>query len=168
VIFGREDSFLNLFAKLMRVLPGMALARADAKFQPVFVGDVAECFVGALEHRFATGKKYRLCGPRIYTLGELVRYVGEVIGVRRPIVPLGRKLGELQAIALELMPGSPMTRDNLASMEKDSVCGCDFPPDFGIVPSSLETIAPTYLGVEAEKSRYDEYRVRGGRAGAGR
>jgi NADH dehydrogenase len=56
-----------------------------------------------------------------------------------------------------------MSRDNLASMEKDSVCGCDFPAVFGLQPQALETIAPTYLGPEAAKSRYDDYRVRGGR-----
>ena len=163
VIFGRGDAFLNLFAKLMRIAPVMALARADARFQPVFVGDVAECIVRALSLGAAIGQKYPLCGPKVYTLGELVRYVGEVIDARRPIIALGRKLGTLQAFALELLPGTLMSRDNLASMERDSVCGCDFPPVFGFQPQALETIAPTYLGPEATRSHYDEYRLRGGR-----
>ena len=162
VIFGREDRFLNLFAKLMRVLPVMALARADAKFQPVFAGDVAECVVRALSLPATIGAKFPLCGPKTYTLRELVRYVGETVGARRPIVPLGPRLGALQAFVLELLPGTLMSRDNLASMAKDSVCGCEFPPVFGLQPQALETIAPTYLGIDAGKSRYSEYRARGG------
>jgi len=163
VIFGREDRFLNLFAKLMRVLPVMALACADAKFQPVFAGDVAECVVRALSLPATIGRKYPLCGPTTYTLRELVRYAGEAVGARRPIVPLGPRLSLLQAFVLEVLPGTLMSRDNLRSMAKDSVCGCDFPSVFGVQPQALETIAPTYLGIEAEKSRYSDYRVRGGR-----
>ena len=163
VIFGRGDAFLNLFAKVLRIAPVMALARADARFQPVFVGDVAECIVRALSLTATIGRKYPLCGPKVYTLGELVRYVGEVTDARRPIIPLGRKLGALQAFALELLPGALMSRDNLASMERDSVCGCDFPQVFGFQPQTLETVAPTYLGPDATRSHYDEYRLRGGR-----
>ena len=163
VIFGREDRFLNLFAKLMRVLPVMALACADAKFQPVFAGDVAECVVRALSLPATSGRKYPLCGPTAYTLRELVGYVGETVGARRPIVPLGPALSLLQACVLELLPGTLMSRDNLRSMAKDSVCGCDFPPVFGLQPQALESIAPTYLGIDGEKSRYSDYRARGGR-----
>ena len=163
VIFGREDAFLNLFARLLRIAPVMALPRADARFQPVYVGDVAECIVQALSLPATIGRKYPLCGPEVYTLRELVRYAGDVTGRRRPIVALGPALGMLQATALELLPGMLMSRDNLASMQKDSVCGCDFPAVFGFRPQALETIAPTYLGPEAAKNRYDDYRVRGGR-----
>jgi NADH dehydrogenase len=141
----------------------MALARADARFQPVFVGDVAECMVRALSLPATIGQKYPLCGPKVYTLRELVRYVGELVGAPRPIVPLNRTLGTLQALVLEHLPGALMSRDNLASMERDSVCDCDFPPVFGFVPHALETVAPAYLGPDAARSRYDEYRLRGGR-----
>ena len=163
VIFGREDAFLNLFARLLRVVPVMALARADARFQPVFVGDVAECVVRALSLPATVGRKYPLCGPEIHTLHGLVRYVGNVIGAPRPIVPLGATLGRLQAFALEMLPGTLMSRDNLASMELDSVCGCDFPPVFGFLPHALDAIVPSYLGHDAARSPYDAYRLRGGR-----
>jgi NADH dehydrogenase len=163
VIFGREDAFLNLFASVLRVAPVMALARADARFQPVFVGDVAECVVRSLTLPAAVGRKYRLCGPEIRTLRELVRYVGNVIGAPRPIIALGATLGTLQAMALEMLPGTLMSRDNLASMERDSVCECDFPPEFGIRPQALDAIVPAYLGQGAASSPYDEFRVRGGR-----
>ncbi len=163
VIFGREDSFLNLFAKLERLLPLIALASAQTKFQPVYVGDVAACFVRALELPSTIGQKYPLCGPEVYTLRELVAYVGKVTGSERPIITLGPGLGRLQALALEMLPGTLMSRDNLASMERDSVCGCDFPAVFGVEPTALSAIAPTYLSPAAERSRYDAIRTTSGR-----
>src|SRR5271169_2515746 len=114
VIFGREDSFLNLFARLERVLPVIALACARARFQPVYVGDVAEAFMRALGDDRTHRKRYALCGPKVYTLRELVAYVGEITGYRRPIVPLSPALGRLQARLLERLPGKLMSRDNLA------------------------------------------------------
>jgi uncharacterized protein YbjT (DUF2867 family) len=163
VIFGREDRFLNLFAKLLRYAPVMPLARADARFQPVYVGDVAECIARTLVLDETIGRKFPLCGPKIYTLRELVRFVGATIGAARPVLPLGTTLAAVQAAVLELLPGQLMSRDNLASMRKDSVCGCDFPPVFGFSPQALELIAPTYLGPHALIGPYDGYRVRGGR-----
>ena len=79
VIFGPGDSFLNMFAKLARILPVIALPGAGVRFQPVYVGDVADCFVRALDLDVAIGRSYPLCGPRVYTLAELVRYVAETI-----------------------------------------------------------------------------------------
>lgn len=163
VIFGREDRFLNLFAKLMKFVPLMPLAGAQVRFQPVYVGDVAECIVRALPLDATLRQKYEICGPEVYTLRDLVRYVGNLTGATRPIVGLGGKLATMQATVLEHLPGSLMSRDNLASMARDSICGCAFPPIFGIVPQPLESVVPTYLGGEALKSRYDGYRVRGGR-----
>ncbi len=163
VIFGREDAFLNLFARLLRFLPVMALAGANVRFQPVFVGDVAACFVRALDLDAAIGQRYPLCGPNVYTLRELVRYVGEVAETPRPIVPLGASLGRLQALVLEQLPGKLMSRDNLASMQRDSVCDCPFPALFGVTPTALEAVAPLYLSPAAAKSPYDDYRAHSGR-----
>jgi NADH dehydrogenase len=163
VIFGREDAFLNLFARLQRVAPVLPLAGAHARFQPVFVRDVAECIARALTLDATIAKRYPLCGPHVYTLRELVRYVGEVTGRPRPIVPLGPKLGALQAFALELLPGTLMSRDNLASMRRDSVCGCDFPDVFGLKPMALQAVAPEYLAPGAERGPYDGLRARGRR-----
>jgi NADH dehydrogenase len=163
VIFGREDRFLNLFATLERHLPVMAIAAAQTRFQPVFVGDVAQCFAHALAHDTTIGQRFPLCGPDVFSLRELVTFVGRLTGHQRPIVALPPALGRLQARVLELLPGKLMSRDNLASMQKDSVCGCAFPPLFGIVPAALAAVAPTYLGPEASKSRYDAYRSQVGR-----
>jgi NADH dehydrogenase len=163
VIFGREDRFLNLFAKLIRVAPLLPLAGADARFQPVYVGDVVECIARTLWIDATFRQTYRVCGPEIYTLRDLVRYVGRLTGVSRPVVGLGPSLARLQAWVLEHLPGSLMSRDNLASMAKDSVCGCEFPSIFGIAPQALEAVVPTYLGAAALKGPYDRYRTRGGR-----
>ena len=163
VIFGREDSFLNLFASLARLLPVMALARAHTRFQPVYVGDVAHCFAHALADDATVGQRYPLCGPDVYTLRELVAYVGKLTGHERPIVELPDWAGRLQARLLEFVPGTPMSRDNLKSMEVDSVCNCDFPAVFGIAPTALAAVAPTYLGPAAARSAYDAYRSQGGR-----
>jgi uncharacterized protein YbjT (DUF2867 family) len=163
VIFGREDSFLNLFAKIERVLPVIALAGAHARFQPVYVGDVGNAFVHALGDDRTHRQRYSLCGPKVYTLRELVAYVGELTGYRRPIMPLGATLGALQAGVLELLPGKLMSRDNLASMQVDSVCDGGFPPLFGTQPSALEAIAPEYLAPAARRDRYSGLRAQGGR-----
>lgn len=163
VIFGPGDGFLNLFAGLLRLLPVVPLACPDARFAPVYVGDVAQCMVNALEEDATVGARYPLCGPKDYTLRELVRYVGELTGHRRPVVPLSRALAVLQAAVLERLPGKVMTRDNLASMSRDSVCGGPFPPVFGVTPTPLEAIAPGYLAPSARRSRYDDFRSQSGR-----
>ena len=167
VIFGPEDSFLNLFARIAKLFPVIALAASDARFQPVYVGDVAACMAHALAdeeaHDLGFHHTYDLCGPEVYTLRELVRYVGEVSGAVRPIVPLGPRLSQLQAAVLEMLPGPIMSRDNLASMAKDSVCDCPFPAAFGVTPVALEAIAPGYLSPAAMRSGYDRYRTGSGR-----
>jgi NADH dehydrogenase len=158
VIFGPEDAFLNLFARLLKLFPALALAAPDAKFQPVFVGDVAQCLARALDDDATIRKRYNLCGPNVYTLEQLVRYVGEQTGHRRPILRLGPSLSKLQARLLELVPGTPMSRDNLASMQRDAVCDGPFPPVFAIAPAALETTAPAWLAAQGARSRYDPLR----------
>lgn len=161
VIFGREDSFLNLFASLLRLLPVMVLASPNARFQPVFVEDVATAFVSSLADLDSFGKSYDLCGPRVYTLRELVETVGVLTGRRRPVIGLNDTLSYWQAFAMELSPVKLMTRDNYYSMKVDSVCACDFP--FGIRPAALEAVAPEWLGKQTPRARYQRFRNRAGR-----
>ena len=163
VIFGRDDSFLNMFAQLMRHLPVVALAAPHARFAPVYVEDVARCFVRALDDDTTTAKRFDLCGPNVYTLQKLVEYVGSITGLRRPVVPLGPSLSKLLATVLEHLPGPLMSRDNLASMQKDSVCDGALPSAFDFPPAPLETIAPLYLSPAAMHSRFDRMRARSGR-----
>jgi len=163
VIYGRDDSFLGLFAKLVRSLPVIALAAPNAKFQPVYVGDVAHCVAQSVADDRTIGQRYDLAGPRVYTLRELITFVMETTGHVRPVIPLGPALSSLQARVLELAPGRLMTRDNLASMQVDNVAPGPFPAVFGIQPVALESVAPGWLAPTAMHSRFDEFRAQSGR-----
>lgn len=147
VIFGPEDGFLNLFARLARFAPLLAVVCPEARFQPVYVGDVAQACVAALGERASFGRRYDLCGPRVYTMKELARYACRVSGRRRIVLGLPASLAWPLAALLERLPGRLVSRDNLRSMSVANVCpGCpqgSLP--FGIQPTALETIAPEYL-----------------------
>lgn len=162
VICGPGDSFLNMFAKFLRLLPVFPLGGAAARFQPVYVGDVADAFVAALGDSATFGQRYELCGPKVYTLRELVEYTGRLIGKPRPVLALGDGFAYLQAGVLWLLPNPPMSPDNLRSMELDSVTdgSHDYP---GWSPMPLEAVAPTYLTTIKPKLRLDGYRFRAGR-----
>lgn len=163
VVFGRNDSFLNLFAGLVKLLPVVLLAKPEAKFQPVWVEDVAQAFVQSLCNVDTYGKAYDLGGPRVYSMRELIEFVMFVLRKKRKIVGLNDTLSYYQAYALELMPVKLMTRDNLHSMEVDSVCSGDFPPVFGFKPSALEAIVPEYLANDTPRAAYDRFRSQAGR-----
>lgn len=145
VVFGPDDSFLNLFASLQKWLPVMAVGRADARFQPVFVGDVAKAFANSLDEPATHGRCYELAGPEVFTLRELVRIAGELAGVRRPVIGLNDVLGRAQALALELAPGPTlMSRDNFDSMALDNVASGPVAPELGIQPTSIAAVAPRW------------------------
>lgn len=145
VIFGRGDSFLTLFAGLLKVAPVVPLACPDARFQPIWVEDAVSAIVASLDRPESRGKVYPLCGPRAYTLRELVAYAGKVSGHPRPILGLPLSLANLQAWLMEFLPNGPMTRDNVRSMSVPSICpaGCTLP--FGLTATPLEAVAPGYL-----------------------
>ena len=161
VVFGSDDNFLNMFASLLAVMPVIFLACPDARFQPVFVEDVAAAFVASLADDATVGQSYDLCGPKVYSLRELVTLVGAVTGRRRLIVGLNDTLSCLQAFSLELLPVKLMTRDNYYSMKIDNVSNQAFP--FGIQPAALEAVIPAYLGHDFPRARYGVYRGHAGR-----
>jgi NADH dehydrogenase len=163
VIFGREDTFLNLFANLARWFPVIPLGSPNARFQPIHVADVAACFAHALDDPGTIGARYDLCGPHVYTLLQLVRYVAETAGHPRPVIPLGPSLTSLQARVMEWLPGPLLPRDNVAWMPVDRLCDAPFPGRFRITPAPLEAIAPEYLAPRAQHSRFDVFRAHGGR-----
>lgn len=163
VIFGRGDSFLRLFASLARWLPVLALAKPEARFQPVYVEDVAHVFVASLENPATFGQAYNLCGPKVYTLRQLVRYVSDTLGLKRCIIGLNDRLSYLQAWAMELLPVKLMTRDNYYSMQVDSVCDGPFPEVFGIRATPLEAVAPDYLAGDTPRHAYLRFRSHAGR-----
>jgi uncharacterized protein YbjT (DUF2867 family) len=166
VIFGPGDSSLSLFARLAR-LPVLLLASPDAKFQPVFVEDVARAFAASLSAPHTFGQRYDLCGPECYSLRQLVEYAGQITGHNPAIIGLNDSLSYLEASVMEFLPGKLMTRDNYHSMKVDSVCGCNGPNKlaevWGIRPTALEEVAPLYLANRMPRERYDRYRHRAGR-----
>lgn len=163
VVFGPGDSFLNLFAELTRRFPVLPLGAAGARFQPVYVGDVVRVAVDLLCNEASFGETYELCGPKVYTLRQLVAYAGKLTGHRRPILGLPRGLAYLQALALEFAPGALMSRDNLRSMEVENVASGQSLP-FGHEPTTLESIAPGYLRQDNPRMRYNPMREKAGRS----
>lgn len=160
VIFGAGDSFFNRFASLLKLMPlAMPLACANARFAPVYAGDVAEAFVQSLNNPATFGHSYNLCGPQVYTLKELVQYTARQLGVNRWIIGLGKGPSWLMANVFQYMPlFKPITRDNFRSLQVDSVCDTPFPGEFGIKPKSIDEIVPGYLGKRQYRTHYDEYR----------
>lgn len=166
VVFGEHDRFLNLFAALQTVFPVLPLAGASARFQPVWVEDVAAAIVRCLDDETTIGRDYECTGPAVFTLAELVRLAGRLSGHPRPIIALPEALGRLQAAAMELMPGEPlMSRDNVDSMRVPNVAsGAPGLEALGIVPATLEAIAPGYLAPGQGIARFDALRSRARRA----
>lgn len=163
VVFGRGDSFLNLFSKLAAMLPVLFLASPEARFQPIWVEDLAQAIVNSLEEPGTIAQSYDMCGPKVYLLRELVEYAAQCSGAHPHIVGLNPKLSYLQAWLLELLPGKLMTRDNLLSMRVDSVCNCAFPSILNLTPTPLEAVAPQYLGNNTPRTDYLRFRSGAGR-----
>jgi len=163
VVFGERDRFLNMFARLVRAFPVIPLARPRARFQPIWVEDVGRAIAGSIGNLETFGQVYPLCGPRTYTLEELVRYVAELLGRKPRIVALSDGLASLQAAVFERLPGKLITRDNLRSMSVDNVCGCEFPALFGFSPAALEAVVPAYVAGIRPRDRYNTFRYRAGR-----
>ena len=162
VIFGHGERFLNKFAQLLRWTPlFLPLACPRARFAPVCVTDVVEAMARCLDDPRSYGQRYDLCGPRSYTLQQLVAYTAWIIGVRRIIVPLPDWASRLQANVLEYVPGKPFSRDNLRSLQVDSVCAAGGAlAALGITPTPLEAVAPDYLQPSGQRRRYDDFRHR--------
>lgn len=158
VVFGPEDRFLNTFAQLARLFPVLPIACPAARFQPVYVGDVARALMAALHEPDTYGKTYELCGPREYTLKALVEFVCAATGRHRLVVGLPDRLSYAQAFVMEKLPGQLLTRDNYRSMQVPSVCSSPFP--FNLQPQALDAVAPTYLAPSGPRERYPQLRWR--------
>jgi uncharacterized protein YbjT (DUF2867 family) len=163
VIFGENDKFLNMLAGLLRWFPVLPLGGGDARFQPVWVEDVARAITALLGEPQAFDQAFELCGPRAYRFREIAEFVARETGRRRAIVTLPGWAANAQAFVLEHLPGKMVTRDNLRSMSVDNVCACPFPALLGFEPASLEAIAPEFLAGSNPRARYNRFRYRAGR-----
>ncbi len=162
VIFGTEDRFLNVFARLQALAPVMPLAGSSARFQPVWVEDVASAIVRCLDQPASIGQIYECCGPTVYTLSQLVRLAGRWSGHERPQIPLPEAVGMAQALVMELLPGEPlMSRDNVASMRRPNIATGQLPglQALGITATPMEAVAPGYLGGQFGRARLDRWRA---------
>ena len=159
VIFGAEDKFLNTFADLQQLLPVIPLAGADARFQPVWVDDVASALLRCLEDTSTIGQTFEACGPEVFTLKQLVKLAGRYAGINggkgRAVIGLPDALARAQAWLMELAPGDPvLSQDNLDAMKTDNVASGKLPglAALGIQPATLGAIGPTYLGARGLRS----------------
>jgi NADH dehydrogenase len=164
VVFGPEDSFFNRFAGLLRVVPVLPLACPGARFAPVYVGDVAEAMARCLDDRETYDRRIELCGPRSYSLRDLVEYTAAGLGKRRLVVGLGDALSRLQGRAMGWLPGTPFSLDNYLSMQVDSVCRENGLAALDIAPTGIEAVVPRYLGGGTRTRFYDRLRGAAGRA----
>ena len=146
VVFGPEDGFFNRFAGLTR-LPLMPVVRGGTRFQPVYVGDVADAVMAALDRPEARGGTFELGGPRAMSMRDVLHYVLEVTRRRRPMFDMPEGLLNLQAKLLERLPNPPLTTDQLVLLGQDNVVGDGVPGlgELGITPKSVESVVPGYL-----------------------
>jgi uncharacterized protein YbjT (DUF2867 family) len=152
IVFGPEDDFFNRFAALARMLPALPLiGGGETRFQPVFVGDVAEAIAKAVEGDAKETLVYELGGPEVRTFKELMQYVLAVTERKRLLVPLPFPLARLQAAVLQWLPKPPLTVDQVRLIERDNVVSDEARREgrtlegLGIDPAAIESIVPTYL-----------------------
>ena len=146
VIFGAEDSLTVRFAALLRLSAGLLpLARAGARFAPIYVGDVAEAFMRALEGGATIGSTYELCGPEVLTLAQIVRLTAQAAQLPCHVVPLSDAIAWLQGAVMDFLPGKPFSLDNYRSLMTDSVCHDNGCQRLGLQPASFRAWTPLWL-----------------------
>ncbi|MEO6394994.1 MAG: complex I NDUFA9 subunit family protein [Devosia sp.] len=151
IVFGNSDGFFNLLGAMARLLPVLPLFSGRTRFQPVYVGDVAEAVAKAVAGAVKPGRIYELGGPEILTHRQLVERVLRETNRSNPILPLPRFIGSLLAIPIGLLPRPFVTRDQIRLLGTDNVVSAEANKDkrtlaaFGITPRPLEAILPTYL-----------------------
>ena len=147
LVFGAEDQFFNRFAGMAQLLPFLPVISGDTRFQPVYVGDVADAVLQGLDRAEAQGRLYELGGPKVWTFRELMAWILETTGRGRRLIDIPMGLARLQARVLERLPGKLLTQDQLLLLSRDNVVGPGMPTlaDLGIVASPIELIVPAYL-----------------------
>ena len=148
IVVGPEDQFFNRMAGMAMISPVMpVIGGGETRFQPVYVGDVADAVVRCIDDNATAGRTYELGGPKVYTLRELTELLLEEIRRKRMLVDLPFGLASLQARVLSLLPSPPLTRDQVEMLKRDNVVGSGALglEALGIAPTAVEAILPTYL-----------------------
>ena len=157
IVFGPEDDFFNRFADLARYLPALPLiGGGQTRFQPVYVGDVADAAMAALDRPEAAGRIYQLGGPEVYSFRELMELVLRETRRRRLLVSVPLSLAMIQATFLEFLPVPPLTRDQVKLLQRDNIVLPGLPElrDLGINPTAVEAVLPSYLDRFRRGGRY--------------
>jgi uncharacterized protein YbjT (DUF2867 family) len=156
LVFGAEDQFFNRFGAMAMTLPVMPVISGNTRFQPVYVGDVADATMAVLARDDTMGRTYELGGPRVWTFREILAWILKETHRKRPLIEVPMGIARIQARIGELIPGKPLTRDQLILLGRDNVVSDGMPglQDLGIVPTPVELVVPEYL---------DRYRVGGGK-----
>lgn len=149
VIAGPGDGLFCRFAQLLRFAPALPIGRADARFQPVWIGDVVDAFLRALDDEITVAGSYDLVGPEVMTLAEIVRLTASTKGWTRFVVSLPDVFGRMQAEVGEHLPGKPISRDNWRSLQRDSTSDDNGLPKLGIAPTDVRGKLPGILGAAA-------------------
>ncbi len=158
VVFGPEDGFFNRFAMLARLSPVLPLiGGGGTRFQPVYVGDVADAIATSLDGSACAGRTFELGGPHVYTFKELMELLLRQIHRRRLLVPWPFALAELQAVFFEMLPVPPLTRDQIRMLRSDNVVteGALTLAELGIAATAAEVILPSYLDRYRPSGRFD-------------
>ncbi len=152
VLFGPEDNFFNKFASLARLMPVFPLiGGGHTKFQPLFVGDLAQAVVTCLENKDCEGKTYELGGPEVLSLAEIMQFIFTTIGRKRLTVPLPFAIARFEALFLQLLPNPILTPDQVDMLKHDSIVSAGAVlqkrcvEGLGIKPHGIEAIVPPYL-----------------------
>ena len=160
VIFGMGDGLFTRFGALLMHLPVLPLACADAKFAPVYVGDVVAAFSRSLRDSKTIDEVYELYGPEVLSLKQIVQMSARQLGLKRLVVPLPDLLGRVQALVFDFVPGKPFSSDNFRSLQTDSVGGIDGLHRLGIAPTRVSQVLPDILGHSDDKqTRLGRYRA---------
>ena len=152
IVFGPEDEFFNRFAALAQLSPVLPLiGGGHTRFQPVFVGDVAEAVVEAVEGRSRLGTTYELGGPAVRSFKELMQYLLAAVGRRRLLLPIPFAVASVQAFFLQFLPKPLLTPDQVELLKRDNVVSGDAWREgrtldgLGIAPTAMEVVVPSYL-----------------------
>jgi NADH dehydrogenase len=155
IVFGAEDQFFNRFGEMARLYPLMPVISGATKFQPVYVGDVAEAIMAALALPPGAPRVYELGGPKIWSFRDILTYILKETRRHRPLVTVPPGVAQLQARILERLPGKLLTTDQLEMLAQDNVVSGTLPGlvALGITPKPVELIVPAYLSRYADRRK---------------
>lgn len=154
VVFGKGDQFINRFAGLLDLTPGiLPLACSSSRLSPVYVGDLVQLIADSISDPECHGQRIPVCGPKDYSLGDIIRTIATARGKTCRVIPLGTTLSRLQAVILQNLPGKLFTLDNYRSLQTDNIC-----PNGGTGKTSLEFYLQNEFEGSPVQRRLDRFR----------